>query len=454
MRYNARRMRSTPPPGTPERRRPRGGAPIGVALLGCGTVGGGVMRLLAENAAAFTERVGVPLDVRHVVVRDVGKPRVEACPRSLLTTDPSPLFDDPAVEIVVEVMGGIEPAHSLITRALSTGRSVVTANKALLAKHGPALFEAAASHKVDIAFEAAVGGGIPIIRTLRDSFASDDVTEIVGILNGTSNYILSAMTERGESYETALAAAQAKGFAEADPTLDVGGFDAAQKLLVLAMLAFGAAAREDEIEILGIQAIQAKDIQFAERFGFTIKHLVIGRDQGEAVELRAHPALVRKSSVLSNVSGALNAIKLEGRALGPCLLSGRGAGDMPTAVSVVADLLDVARGAVAGVPGLTTLGSLPRPRPLFSPNDARQRFYLRFSVADKPGVMGRLAGALGDAGVSIEQIVQTTDVVNGGADVIMITHDALVGDLRRALGRIDGDKVLARPAMVLRIEEA
>lgn len=412
------------------------------------------MRLLSENAQAFSERVGVPLEVRHVVVRDVDKPRVEACPKALLTTDPAPLFEDPAVEIVIEVMGGIEPAHALIERALSTGRSVVTANKALLAKHGPALFEAAAANKVDIAFEAAVGGGIPIIRTLRDSFASDDVTEIVGILNGTSNYILSAMAERGESYETALAAAQAKGFAEADPTLDVGGFDAAQKLLVLAMLAFGASAREDEIEILGIQAIEASDIQFAERFGFTIKHLVIGRDRGDAVELRAHPALVRKTSVLSNVSGALNAIKLEGRALGPCLLSGRGAGDMPTAVSVVADLLDVARGAVAGVPGLTTLGSLPSRRPLFPANDASQRFYLRFSVADRPGVMGRLAGALGDAGVSIEQIVQTTGGKTGGAEVIMITHHALVGDLRRALARIDGDQVLARPAMVLRIEDA
>lgn len=420
------------------------------------------MRLLADNASAFADRVGVPLAVRHVVVRDVDKPRVEACPRALLTTDPGPLFDDPEVEIVVEVMGGIEPAHALVERALTTGRSVVTANKALLAKHGPALFEAAAAHKVDIAFEAAVGGGIPIIRTLRDSFASDDVTEIVGILNGTSNYILSAMTERGESYEAALAAAQAKGFAEADPTLDVGGFDAAQKLLVLAMLAFGASAKEDDIEIGGIQAIQANDIQFAERFGFTIKHLVIGRDRGDAVELRAHPALVRKSSVLSNVSGALNAIKLEGRALGPCLLSGRGAGDMPTAVSVVADLLDVARGAVAGVPGLSSLhlggGSGAQRRPLFPASDARQRFYLRFSVADRPGVMGRLAGALGDAGVSIEQIVQTTGDRNlagqGGAEVIMITHEALVGDLRRALGRIDEDKVLARPAMVLRIEEA
>lgn len=412
------------------------------------------MRLLAENADAFTQRVGVPLEVRHVVVRDVEKPRVEACPRALLTTDPGPLFDDPAVEIVVEVMGGIEPAHALTQRALSTGRSVVTANKALLAKHGPSLFEAAAAGKVDIAFEAAVGGGIPIIRTLRDSFASDDVTEIVGILNGTSNYILSAMTERGESYEAALAAAQEKGFAEADPTLDVGGFDAAQKLLVLAMLAFGASAREDEIEILGIQAIQAKDIAFAERFGFTIKHLVIGRDRGDAVELRAHPSLVRKSSVLSNVSGALNAIKLEGRALGPCLLSGRGAGDMPTAVSVVADLLDVARGAVAGVPGLSTLGTLPTRRALFPANDASQRFYLRFTVADRPGVMGRLAGALGDAGVSIEQIVQTTSERDGGAEVIMITHHALVGDLRRALGRIEGENVLARPAMVLRIEDA
>ena len=443
------------PDGTPatkvDRRKPHGGTAIGVGLLGCGTVGGGVLRLLQENAASFRERVGVPLEVRRVLVRDLDKPRVSACPRELLTTNPEAVLDDPSVEIVVEVMGGVDLAGKLIEEALGRSRSVVTANKALLAKRGKELFQIAAKGRADLAFEAAVGGGIPIIRTLRDSFASDDVTEIVGILNGTSNYILTRMTEHGDSFESALEGAQERGYAEADPTLDVGGFDAAQKLLVLSMLAFGAAVREDEIEIEGISTIEQTDIKLAERFGFTVKHLVVGRDHESSVELRAHPALVRKTSVLSNVSGALNAIKLEGRALGPCLLSGRGAGDMPTAVSVVADILDVARSIVAGVPGLSTGGPLPERRPLFPAGDARQRFYVRFPVEDRPGVMGKLAGALGDAGVSIEQIVQLPR--EGEADVVMITHEALAGHLRAALGVIEKQKILSRPAQVLRIEE-
>ncbi len=421
-------------------------------MLGCGTVGGGVLRLLEEHKAAFQERVGVPLEVRRVLVRDLDKPRVDACPRALLTTDARAILEDPAVEIIVEAMGGLDPAGKLVEEALSRGRSVVTANKALLARRGEELFKLARDRKVDLAFEAAVGGGIPIIRTLRDAFASDGVTEIVGILNGTSNFILTEMTERGDAFERALQGAQERGYAEADPTLDVGGFDAAQKLLVLAMLAFGAAVRESDIQIEGITRIEPTDIQLAARFGFAIKHLVVGRDHGTSVELRAHPALVRRSSVLSNVSGALNAIKLEGRALGPCLLSGRGAGDMPTAVSVVADILDVARSIVAGVPGLSTGGPLPGARPLFPPGDARQRFYARFSVEDRPGVMGKLAGALGDAGVSIEQIVQLPR--EDGADVIMITHEALYGHVRAALGVIEAQGILARPAQILRIEEA
>lgn len=448
-------LRSTPPPGLPERRRPRGGAAIGVGLLGCGTVGGGVMRLLAENAAYFGERVGVPLEVRKVLVRDIDKPRA-ACPKELLTTDPEAVLSDPAVELLVEVMGGEGLAGDLIERALASGRSVVTANKALLAKKGPHLLDVAAEHKVDLAFEAAVGGGIPIIRTLRDAFASDEVTEIVGILNGTSNYILTQMSSQGEAFGDALSEAQAKGYAEADPTLDVGGFDAAQKLLVLAMLAFGARAEQHEISIEGIERLEPADIQFADRFGFAVKHLVIGRARPEGVELRAHPALIKKSSVLTNVSGALNAIKIEGRALGPCLLSGRGAGDMPTAVSVVADMLDVARSIVAGVPGLSTRGRTIAKKPLYPMGETRVRYYLRFSVADKPGVMGKLAGALGEAGVSIEQIVQTMTGAGSApdaAEVIMITHVAREADVRTALSRIDGFGFLSRPPMLIRIED-
>jgi homoserine dehydrogenase len=446
-------LRSTPPPGIAERRTPRGGAPIGVAILGCGTVGSAVIELLSSDRS-FAERVGVGLEIRHVLIRDPAKSRASTSPREVMTTDPRKVLEDPQVELVVELMGGIEPAASIIEESLRTGRSVITANKALLAKRGAVLLDLASENSVDLAFEAAVGGGIPIIRTLRDAFASDKVIEIAGILNGTSNYILTEMVERGQTFDAALAGAQEKGYAEADPTLDVGGFDAAQKLLVLAALAFGARADEADMSIEGISAIEASDIRFADRFGFVLKHLVIGRDRGASVELRAHPALLPKSSVLANVSGALNAIKLEGKALGPCLLSGRGAGAMPTAVSVVADVLDVARSIVAGVPGLSTRGRTSLRRPILPMSEVRTRYYLRFSVTDKPGAMGKLAGALGEAGVSIEQIVQTPDhSVAGAADVTMTTHIALEGDLRKALQVIAGEDVLLRAPRVLRIED-
>ena len=411
------------------------------------------MRLLAENASYFSERVGVPLEVRSVLVRDLDKPRAVLAPRELFTTDPRKALSDPDVELVIEVMGGEALAGELIEEALSSGRSVVTANKALLARRGPALLELAGERRVDLAFEAAVGGGIPIVRTLRDAFASDEVVEIVGILNGTSNYILSEMTERGEAFAVALRGAQEKGYAEADASLDVGGVDAAQKLLILAMISFGARVSESEMLIEGIERIEPSDVRFARRFGFVIKHLVMGRMRGDRVELRAHPALVPTTSVLANVNGALNAIKLEGKALGPCLLSGRGAGDMPTAVSVVADVLDVARSIVAGVPGLSTRGRTIEKKPLAPIGELCTRYYLRFSVADRPGVMGKLAGALGEAGVSIEQIVQTSEGASeGGAQVIMLTHRATESDVGVALASIAASGFSLAPPMLLRIE--
>ncbi len=439
-------------PSSPERRRPHGGEPIGVALLGCGVVGGGVLRLLSANAEAFAARVGVPLTVRHVLVRDPEKPRVPELDAAKLTTDPDVVFGDPKVEVVVEVMGGEEPAGDLVQRALGSGRCVVTANKALLAARGPALLDLAAERRVDLSFEAAVGGGIPIIRTLRDAFASDEVTEIAGILNGTCNYILTRMSEDGVSFEAALADAQAKGFAEADPALDIDGFDAAHKLVVLAMLAFGARPPHAGMVIEGIRGLDRMDVETAARFGYAIKHLVIGREHGESVELRAHPALVRRTSLVGSVSGVLNAIKLEGRALGPCFLSGRGAGDMPTGVSVVADILDVARSLVAGVPGLVTGGRPLRSRPLLGRGESIMRHYLRFSVRDEPGVMARIAGALGDQGVSLSQIEQA-EARGGEAGVILFTHRASAGAVERALDAMAKGSFLVATPVHLRIEE-
>ena len=438
-----------------ERRRSLRRGPIQIGLLGCGTVGGGVLRLLHDNARYLGERVGAPLEVKRVLVRDLEKERVPECDRRLLTTSAEAVVDDPEIDLIVEVMGGEEPAGDLLERAIEQGKGVVTANKMLLAHRGPRLLDLAVERHVDLAFEGAVGGGIPIIRTLRDSFASDWVQSLVAIINGTCNYVLTRMREGGVSLDTALREAQAKGYAEAEPSLDVDGHDASHKLVVLAMLAFGARVDPGAVSTEGIRAIDETDHRFAERFGYVIKHLAVGRDLGEAIELRVHPAFVPKTSMLANVSGVLNAVLLEGRALGPCLVYGRGAGDLPTAVSVVSDILDVARSITAGVSGLQTRAIAMAPRRIMPMAEVVSRYYLRFPVADRPGVIARLAGALGDAGVSIEQIVQEGQAEDDGkpVDVVMITHRARESAIRTAFEAVTREAFLAGPARLLRIED-
>jgi homoserine dehydrogenase len=425
-----------------------------LGLLGCGTVGGGVIRLIRENKDYLASRVGAPLEVAHVLVRDPVKDRVPECEREWLTTDAETLFSDKDVDVLVEVMGGEEPAKTYIERALRSGKSVVTANKFLIAKHGPALVELAAANGVDIAFEASVGGGIPIIRTLREALTSDWVESVRAILNGTCNYILTRMRDEGLPFEEVLRDAQRLGYAEADPSLDVDGHDAAQKLVVLSMLAFGAKVDASQVPVEGIRDIDQVDFKFADRFGYTIKHLAIGRDLGERLLLRVHPALVQKNSVLANIDGVLNGVYLLGRALGPCLLVGRGAGDMPTAVSVVADIVDVARSKMEGEPGLATRGIQLAPRPLVSLDELEARYYLRFDVADQPGVLGVIASVLGEQRVSIEQMVQ-----EGRAEsdepvaVLIITHASREGAVRRAIDAIGRERFMKRPPRLLRIED-
>ena len=344
-------------------------------------------------------------------------------------------------------MGGVDPARGYVERAIDAGRAVVTANKMLLALHGPALVDLARG--VDLAFEGSVGGGIPVVRVLRDALASDSVTSLVGIVNGTCNYVLTRMREDGLSLDAAIREAQAKGYAEADPSLDVDGHDAAHKLVVLAMLAFGARVDASHVPTEGIRGIDAIDHDFADRFGYAVKHLAIGRERGEAVELRVHPALVKKTSTIANVGGVLNAIALEGHALGPCLLSGRGAGDMPTAVSVVADVARRRARAAERVPGLETRSLRLEARPLAPIDEIEVRYYLRFQVFDRPGVLARITGALGAARVSIEQMVQ-----QGGGDssglavqVVILTHVAEERAVQIALGAIaTGSDFVAGPA--------
>ena len=429
--------------------------PIRLGLLGCGTVGGGVVQLLRENAAYLAQSVGAPLEIARVLVRRGEKERVRELDRKLLTTDAEAVLGDASIDVFVEVMGGVDPARAYVERAVDTGRSVVTANKMLLALHGPALVERAAARGVDLAFEGSVGGGIPVIRVLREALASDWVIRLEGIVNGTCNYVLTRMGEDGLSFDAAVAEAQKLGYAEADPGLDVDGHDAAHKLVVLAMLAFGARVDAERVPTEGIRLIDPIDHRFAARFGYAIKHLAIGRDRDQAVELRVHPALVRKDTALANVGGVLNAVSLEGRALGPCLLSGRGAGDMPTAVSVVADVLDVARARLNGFAGLATRGIQMQARPLMDLDDVETRYYLRFQVHDRPGVLARLAGALGDANVSIEQMVQEGGHGSTGVPVqiVLLTHAARERDVRRARVAITNAGLVVSPPRMLRIQE-
>ena len=431
---------------------------VRVGLLGCGTVGGGVLDLLADGASTaggrLAERVGAPLEVARVLVRDLDKARVPHCDRSKLTTDPAQVLDDPTIDLVVEVVGG-EGAYDWVKRALCAGKGVVTANKLLIATRGRELLELAGRHGADLAFEGAVGGGIPIVRTLREAFASDRVTAITGILNGTSNYVLTRMLDDGLTMAEAVVEAQRLGYAEADPTMDVGGFDAAHKLGILAMLGFGAIVPHDDLLIEGIADIEPVDHRFAHRFGYRIKPLAIGRDRGDRVELRVHPALIPERSVLANVSGVLNAVLLEGRALGPSLVYGRGAGALPTAVSVVSDLLDVARGIVAGVAGLETRGIHLKERALMAAGEVQSRYYVRFTVRDQPGVMARLAGRLAEQQVSIEQLVQDggEPIQGEPATVVMLTHRAQESAVARALSGASDEPFMVQAPRLLRIEE-
>ncbi|MEO2090040.1 MAG: homoserine dehydrogenase, partial [Gemmataceae bacterium] len=391
--------------------------PVGVALLGCGTVGSGVAKLLLGHGDRLEQRSGRRLELRRVAVRDLAKPRAVAVPLALLTTDPSAAIHDPAVHVVVELIGGTDLARRVVLDALAAGKHVVTANKALLAAHGPEVFEAARKAERTVCFEAAVAGGVPIIRALGESLAANQVTAIQAILNGTSNYILTAMADGGKSYADALAEAQRLGYAEADPTLDVDGSAAAHKLAVRAQLAFGVTARPHEIERQGIDRIDVTDIRFATELGYTIKLLAEAwvspvrnaeaATPRSAVALHVAPVMVRKTDMLAQVRGAYNAIQIVGDVVGETLYQGPGAGMMPTASSVVADLIDLAVGRAQKTFTAAKLWSNRDRGFTVEPSEkVRSRFYLRLAVRDMPGVLADVCRVLADEGISISSIIQ------------------------------------------------
>jgi homoserine dehydrogenase len=427
---------------------------IGVALLGLGNVGGGVVKLLEDNAAAIEGRLGARLDVRVVCVRDPEKAkRVVEVDRALMTTDFAGAVARPDVDIVCELIGGTTFAKSAVLAAIAAGKQVVTANKALLAEHGAEVFAAAEAKGVDVYYEAAVCGGVPIIRVLREGLASDRIEQLHGIVNGTSNYILSTMTETRRPFAEILREAQDLGYAEADPTLDVSGGDAAHKLAILVNLCFGTQIDCAAIPKDGIDVVEPIDLEYAERFGYVIKPLVIARDHITAIEARVHPALIPARWLLADVGGAKNAVYVHSYALGPSLYYGAGAGMLPTAMAVVSDMIEIGKNMymrAAGAP--TRTGRRPgEPRRMIDVNDITCRYYLRFGVSDQPGVLGQLMTILGAHGVSIAQVVQ--DAKTTPVAVVVLTHEAREGGVRAALDEIDALPIVQQPARLIRIAE-
>lgn len=433
---------------------------IGICILGHGVVGGGVRRILHEQADLIYRRTGLRFDIRHIVVRDQAR---HADHQNLpMTTDAESAINDPAVQVVIELIGGVDRAGELVEGALRAGKTVVTANKSLLAARGRELFALARQNKVCIAFEASCGGGIPIIQSLMQGLVANRIDDLVGIVNGTCNFILTKMTKNGWAYDHALKEAQRAGFAEADPTMDVSGRDAAQKLAVLSGLAFDVSVRESDIHVEGIDTLTDIDIRFARELGYVIKLLAIASRAGQAgqggqggrdaLSLRVHPTLVHKDDVLAEVSGSFNAISVYGNALGHALFYGRGAGQMPTASAVVADLVSVGLGiAPRAFEQLRIFGDQTPPATILDFEQLQSRYYLRLTARDEPGVIARVTRILGEHGISLSAILQHETNDTNLVPVVITTHLAREGAVRSALEEIDRMGVVQPPTVRLRI---
>jgi len=428
---------------------------IGIGLLGIGTVGGGVLKIYRQNGSGLEAKAGCRLRIAAVADRDVTTPRAGLTLAEWpLTTDIDRVLGDPAVAIVIELIGGLEPARTFILRAIAAGKHVVTANKALVATHGLELFEAARRRGVLLGFEAAVAGGVPILRALRDGLAANRILSLYGIINGTSNYILTKMTEEGREFREALAEAQAAGYAEADPTLDIQGIDSAHKLQILASLAFRTPVELKGIHTEGITAVTSEEIVNARELGYRIKLLAIAKATDGGLEARVHPTMIPATSPLSAVSGVFNAIFLTGDAVGDQMFYGRGAGQMPTASAVWSDAIEIARRLAHGH------GALPEDLPLLATDGLRLRpmeeisstYYLRVMMQDRPGVLSQVAGILGRHAISIASVIQKERHHVAAVPVVMMTHEAVERNMRAALEEIDRLPVVAGRTVMLRVE--
>ena len=431
--------------------------PVKVGLLGLGTVGGGTFNVLRRNADEISRRAGRAIRVVRAAARDYDPAGLEGIDSVPVTDDAFEVVNDPQVDIVVELIGGYSPARELVLQALENGKHVVTANKALIALHGNEIFAKAREKGLTVAFEAAVAGGIPIIKALREGLAANHIEWIAGIINGTGNFILTEMRDKGRAFADVLAEAQALGYAEADPTFDVEGIDAAHKLTILASLAFGIPLQFDACYTEGISRIEPQDVAWAEELGYRIKHLGITRKTDAGVELRVHPTLIPERRLIANVDGVMNAVLVQGDAVGPTLYYGAGAGALPTASAVVADIIDVTRTLTTDpenrVPHLAFQPDELSELPILSMDEVRTAYYLRLQVTDRPGVLAKLTGILGDAGISIEAIKQQ-EPAPGETQVplVMLTHQVREGDMNQAIAAMEALDVVTAPVVRIRME--
>jgi homoserine dehydrogenase len=432
--------------------------PIHVGLLGLGVVGSGTIEVLRRNREEITRRAGREIRITHATARDLNKPRGFSLDGIEILSDAEKLVTHPDIEIVCELIGGDTTTKDLVLKAIANGKHVVTANKALLAKHGTEIFAAAQKHKVMVAFEAAVAGGIPIIKALREGLTANRIEWIAGIINGTSNFILSEMRSRGASFEAVLKEAQAKGYAEADPTFDIEGIDAAHKLTILSAIAFGIPVQFDKAYTEGIAKLTDKDIKYAEQLGYRIKLLGITRWTKAGIELRVHPTLIPEKRLIANVEGVMNAVLVKGDAVGATLYYGRGAGSEATASAVVADLVDVTRMSTADpehrVPHLAFQPDQLRNTPILPMEKIETAYYLRLSAYDRPGVMADVTRILADSHISIDAMLQKeAEEGESVVDVIILTHRCVEENANAAMKKIEALQTIAGKVTRIRLEE-
>lgn len=430
---------------------------VAVGIIGFGTVGAGTVKILLEHRDILTERIGFDIILRRIADKDTGRDRGLRLAEGILTDDADAVLNDPDIDIVVELVGGIHPAKDFILKAIRHKKHVVTANKALLATEGNEIFREAGSNGVEVGFEASVAGGIPIIKVIREGLVANHMVAIYGIINGTSNYILTKMTDERVEFSDALKDAQRLGYAEADPTFDIEGVDSAHKLTILSSLAYGIPLSFDSVYKEGITKITSQDIEFASELGYKVKLLAITKASNGEIEMRVHPTMIPHEYMISKVDGVYNAVYVEGDAVGSTLYYGRGAGDMPTGSAVVADIVDIGRNIICGgvgrVRGLSEAGGNERKHlKIKKMEDIQSMYYFRFSALDRPGVLSNISGILGNYNISIASVIQKGRRIGGSVPLVVLTHRAKERDVLNSVKEIDNLPVVSDKTLFIRVE--